>query len=192
MKTRKTWREKLADHKDLPKVVEITGGMTAKWGTGSVVIPAPMEVDELMRKVIKGKLTTLNEIRAVLARKHGATIGCPITTGIFAWVAANAAEEDAASGRKRITPYWRTLKSGGELNPKYPGGIANLKQKLQAEGHRVVQKGKRFFVADYQESLCTYQGLDGFHGAKTCSTPSRDGGAGDGALFLLKTNRKHI
>ena len=157
METRKTWREKLADHKDLPKVVEITGRMTTKWGTGSVVIAAPMEVDELMRKVPKGKLTTINEIRAALARKHRATIGCPITTGIFAWLVANAAEEEAASGRKRITPFWRTLKSGGELNAKYPGGIANLKQKLQAEGHQVIQKGKRFFVADYQESLCAYQ-----------------------------------
>lgn len=74
-KTRKSWREKLADGKDLPKVVEIDGKMSKRWGTGTVVIPAPIEVDEIMRKVPKGKLVTINQIRAYLAQKHGATIG---------------------------------------------------------------------------------------------------------------------
>jgi len=68
-------------------------------------------------------------------------------------MAARAAEEDAAEGKTEITPYWRTLKTGGELNAKYPGGIPNLKRRLAAEGHRVVQKGKRFFVANYEQKL---------------------------------------
>ncbi|HEV3118851.1 MAG TPA: methylated DNA-protein cysteine methyltransferase [Gemmataceae bacterium] len=153
MARRKSWREKLADDKELPKVVPITGKMTRRWGNGTVAIPAPREVDAIMKRVPEGKLITINEIRAVIARKHGATIGCPITTGIFAWIAAHAAEEAAAEGQTNITPYWRTLKSGGELNPKYPGGIAQLKKRLQHEGHRVVAKGKRLLVADYQECL---------------------------------------
>jgi len=150
---KKSWREKLADSKDLPKVGPIMGKMTRRWGTGTMVIPAPREVDEVMRKVPKGKLVTINEIRVYLAKKHRATIGCPITTGIFAWIAAHAAEEAAGVGTKRITPYWRTLKSGGELNPKYPGGIPNLKSRLEAEGHRVLQKGRRYLVADFQKRL---------------------------------------
>ena len=85
-----------------------------------------------------------------MAAKHGATIGCPITTGIFAWIAAHAAEEAAAAGAKRVTPYWRTLKVGGELNAKYPGGIANLRKLLEGEGHTIVKKGKRYLVADYE------------------------------------------
>ncbi len=106
-----------------------------------------------MQKVPKGKLTTINELRAALARQHKANFSCPITTGIFAWIAAHAAEEASAEGRKRITPYWRTLKTGGELNPKYPGGIPALKKRLVAEGHKVVQKGKRFLVADFEKAL---------------------------------------
>lgn len=132
---RKSWQEKLADSKDLPRVVEINDRMSRRWGTGTCVIPAPKEVDELMRKVPKGKLTTINEIRAALARRHGATIGCPITTGIFASIAAQAAEEAAAEGKGSITPYWRTLKSGGELNPKYPGGAEAQAARLKDEGH---------------------------------------------------------
>jgi alkylated DNA nucleotide flippase Atl1 len=137
----KSWREKLTDDKDLPKVEKITGRMSKRWGTGTVVIPAPIEVDEIMRAVPKGKLTTINQIREKLAKKHGATIGCPITTGIFAWVAAHAAEEEAEQGKKRITPYWRTLKSGGELNEKYPGGVKAQATHLRNEG-LVVEPGK--------------------------------------------------
>lgn len=153
MAKKKSWREKLADNKDLPKIAKITGKMTRRWGTGTCVIPAPLEVDDLMRKVPKRKLVTINELRDSIAKKHKATIGCPMTTGIFAWIAAHAAEEAAEAGAKRVTPYWRTLKSGGELNPKYPGGIANLKARLEAEGHQVIQKGKRFLVVDFEKSL---------------------------------------
>src|SRR5262245_43511006 len=150
---RKSWREKLSDAKDLPKIGRVMGKMTARWGTGTMVVPAPREVDEVMKQVPPGKLITINEIRAALARKHKVDIGCPITTGIFAWIAAHAAEEAAADGRKRITPYWRTLKSGGELNEKYPGGIPNLRKRLAAEGHRVVRKGSRYLVADFEKAL---------------------------------------
>ena len=153
MARRKTWREKLADDKDLPKVARIEGALSQRWGTGTVVIPAPREVDAAMRKVRKGRVVTINEIRAHLARKHRATIGCPLTTGIFAWIAAHAADEAAAQGVKRITPYWRTLKAGGELNPKFPGGVAALKARLEAEGHRIVQRGKRYVVVDFEKAL---------------------------------------
>ena len=74
-KLRKSWREKLVDGKDLPKIVEITGTMSKRWGTGTVCIPAPIEVDEIMKKVPRGKLITVNQIREIVARKHGATIG---------------------------------------------------------------------------------------------------------------------
>src|SRR5438046_2354088 len=153
MKTRKSWREKLANSKDLPKVGKITGNMTRRWGTGTMVIPAPKEVDALMKKVPGGKLVTINELRARLARQYKVSMACPITTGIFAWIAAHAAEEAAADGMRKITPWWRTLKTGGELNPKYPGGIKELKRRLKAEGHRVVARGRRLFVQNYEDHL---------------------------------------
>lgn len=153
MVTKKSWCEKLADNKDLPKVEKITGKMSRRWGTGTVVIPAPMEVDEIMTSVPEGKVITINEIRSALARKHKATIGCPITTGIFAWIAANAAEERRQDSEKNVTAYWRTLKSGGVINEKYPGGAEAQRKLLEREGHEVVQKGKNYVVVDYQKSL---------------------------------------
>ena len=153
VKKKKSWVEKLHDSKDFPRVEEITEKMSKRWGTGTVVIPRPLEVDALMRKVPKGKLTTINHIREVLAKKHNATISCPFTTGIFARIAAGAAEEQKQQGVKDITPYWRTLRAGGVINPKYPGGVDGQKKNLENEGHKVVQKGKKSIVADYEKSL---------------------------------------
>jgi hypothetical protein len=153
MKTRKSWREKLADSKGLPKVGKVTGKMSKRWGEGTMVIPAPLEVDALMKQVPKGKLVTINQLRATLAAKHNVTFACPLTTAIFSWIAAHAASEAEAEGAKRITPYWRTLKAGGELNPKYPGGVEDVARRLNAEGHRVVHKGKRVLVGDYENAL---------------------------------------
>lgn len=152
-KQRKTWREKLADDKGFPKIFAVDERKTKKWGTGTFVIPAPREVDELMRQVPKGKLTTIDQLRQLLARKHGTTFACPLTTGIFAWIAAHAAKEAEDAGVKRITPYWRVLKAKGELNPKYPGGIEDLKRRMSAEHHVVEQRGKRHFAVDYERHL---------------------------------------
>jgi len=153
MAMKKTWREKLDNDNGLPRVVEIEGRMSSRWGEGTVIIPAPREVDELMRAVPEGKLTTVNHLREILAARHGATITCPITTGIFARIAAEAAAEDEKDGCANITPYWRTLKAGGEVNAKYPGGCEGQRERLEAEGHVVVERGKRFLVAEYDDRL---------------------------------------
>ncbi|MDH3457486.1 MAG: MGMT family protein [Gemmatimonadota bacterium] len=153
MGRRKTFREKLADDKDFPRVEKISPGMAKQWGQGTIVIAAAREIDTIMRSVPKGTLITINQIREIVARRHGATIGCPITTGIHARIVAGAAGEDEAEGKKRVTPYWRTLKVGGELNEKYPGGLLGQRTRLQAEGHEIVHRGTRMFVRDYERSL---------------------------------------
>jgi len=154
-KKQKSWQEKLEDNKGLPKVEKITEKMSKRWGSGTVLIPAPKEVDEIMKRVGVGKLITINQIREILARRHKATIGCPMTTGIFAWIAAHAAEEARREGEKNVTPYWRTLKSKGELNPKYPGGIEAQSKNLRREGHIIdYRKGRReAIVKDFEKYL---------------------------------------
>jgi hypothetical protein len=74
MRKKKTFREKLAAETDLPRVEPIPAGMARQWGEGTIVIPAPREVDEIMRQVPKGKLITINQIREAVAHRHGATI----------------------------------------------------------------------------------------------------------------------
>lgn len=153
LRGRKTWREKLLDDKDLPKLIPAPEKCGITGSGAKMLIPAPREVDALMRRVPQGRLTTIDELRAALARKHKAAVTCPITTGIFAWIAAHAAEEACAAGEAEFTPYWRTLKAKGEINPKYPGGLEAIVARLKSEGHTVIQKGKRWFVRDLEKPL---------------------------------------
>lgn len=156
---KKTWVEKRDNPAPgVPKVFKIDEKMAGRWGTrvgDTCAIPHPKDVDEIMKKVPKGKLITINKIREAVAKKYKATIGCPITCGIFAWICANAAEEEreSANRRKDITPWWRTLKGEGQLNEKYPGVIDIQKTFLESEGHKIIKKGKKYFVENYEKSL---------------------------------------
>ena len=122
--------KKLHDKKDFPKIKIIPRKLSKSWGKGRFVLPSPLEVNTLMKRVPKGKPITINEIRKKLAKKYKTTTACPIVTGIFAWISANAAEEDIKDGRKKVTPYWRTIKSDAKINKKYPGGISLQKKKI--------------------------------------------------------------
>jgi alkylated DNA nucleotide flippase Atl1 len=158
---KKTWQEKMADKKGLPKVIKLNGKEPCfkalqKMGTkvgDRCVITNPREVEEIMKKVPKGKLITIREICMKLAKKHKVDACCTLTTGIFVTIAANAAEEMRREGKKSDNPYWRTLKADGFLNEKYPGGIEAHKKLLEKEGFRILQKGKKYFVENYENYL---------------------------------------
>jgi len=141
----KTWRMKLEqDHPNHGKVLPIPARMRSQWGRGTIVIPRPRDVHALMRTVRKGRLVTSSILRARLAEMAGADVACPLTTGIFITIVANAAEEDRRSGKKRITPYWRTVKDGGKLNDKYPGGVDVHAALLRKEGFEIIPgRGKQ-------------------------------------------------
>ncbi len=152
----KTWRTKLEqDHPSHGKVVRVPPKMRKAFGSGTMLIPRPRDVDAIMRSVKKGRLITTSEIRKRLARKAGADCACPLTTGIFIRIAAEAAEEDRRAGRARITPYWRTVRDDGGLNEKYPGGAAAQAAKLRKEGISIeAGRGKQPpKVRDFAESL---------------------------------------
>jgi alkylated DNA nucleotide flippase Atl1 len=158
---KKSWQEKLADKQGLPKTLRLEKRFPCynavhKMGSEAgdeVVLVNPSEVVELMKEVPKGKLVTIVEICKELADKHGVKGCCSLTAGIFIMTAANAAEEAAEKGVNLRIPYWRTLKADGFLNEKYPGGVEAQKMKLEDEGFTVMQRGKRFFVKDYQNFL---------------------------------------
>lgn len=122
----------------------------AHWGPpgASMVISTPPEVDELVRKIPKGRLATVNSLREALARAHKTTIACPVTTGIFLNIVAKAAAEMEEMGAKRVAPWWRVLKSDGTLNDKMPGGAMEHKKRLEAEGFKVIAKGKSSLTVD--------------------------------------------
>ena len=152
---KKSYNEKLNNTKDLPRVqfVGLNDKMAKRFGCGNMLIAAPNEYDEIMKRIPDGKVITSDEIRTYLAKKHNADFTCQLTAGIFINIAAHASQERENSGSNDITPYWRTLKKGGELNEKYPGSIDQHKFLLEAEGHEILKKGKRYYVKDYERAL---------------------------------------
>jgi hypothetical protein len=147
-KAQKSPREKL-ERQGLPKVVDDPRGR------GRMLIPKPLDVDALVREIQKGKLATVDQIRQRLARDFQADLTCPLTTGIFLRIAAEAAEEDLSRGERDITPYWRVIKSDGSLNEKLPGGVEAQANRLRQEGHSIEPgKGKRPpRITDFAKSL---------------------------------------
>ena len=147
-KAQKSAREKL-EREGLPKVVNDPRGR------GRMLIPNPLDVDALVRHVQRGRLATVDQIRERLARDFGADLSCPLTTGIFLRISAEAAEEEGSRGERDITPYWRVVKGDGSLNEKLPGGVEAQADRLRNEGHTVEPgKGQRPpRVADFADSL---------------------------------------
>ena len=137
MAKRKTWREKLEADQERKVVDNPRGG-------GTLLIPKPLDVDALVRKIQTGKLVTVDQIRRRLAKDYGGDTACPLCTGIFLRIAAEAAEEDLANGATEITPYWRVVKADGGLNEKFPGGVDAQAAHLNEEGHTIEPgKGKK-------------------------------------------------
>ena len=150
---KKDFNAMLNDSKDMPKVQIITDEKSIeKYGGDRMYFAPPIAYDEVMKKIPYGKLITVGEIRDYFARKSGADFTEPITAGIFVSIAAWASYQRNTDE----TPYWRTLKANGELNPKYPGGVESQKKLLESEGHTIIQKGRpniRYYVKDYEKYL---------------------------------------
>lgn len=150
---KKDFNAMLNDSKDMPKIQVITDEKSIeKYGGDKMYLAPPVDYDKIMKKIPQGKLTTVGEIRDYFAKQSGADFTEPITAGIFVSIAAWASYQRTDDE----TPYWRTLKAKGELNPKYPGGVEAQKARLEAEGHTVLKKGRtniKYYVKDYEKSL---------------------------------------
>jgi hypothetical protein len=154
-KPKTTWRDKLEkEHPNHGKIVDCPEVWAKGKDGATMLIPVPMNIDELVRKIPSGSLTDMSNIRQRLAGDAGADIACPMTTGIFLKFVALAAEEDRVN-ELEPAPYWRLLKDGGKLNPKYPGGVDDHAALLIEEGHEILlnRKGRPAKVADYEESI---------------------------------------
>lgn len=150
---KKDFNAMLKDSKDMPKIQTITDRKSIeKYGGDKMYFAPPLDYDKVMRLVPFGKLLTVGEIRDHFARQSGADFTEPITAGIFVSIVAWASFQRSDDK----TPYWRTLKANGELNPKYPGGIEAQREMLEKEGHTIIQKGRkniRYYVKDYENAL---------------------------------------
>lgn len=149
---RKDFNKRMNDSKDMPKIVTLDEDGAKRWGGNTMVIAPPLDYDILIKGIPNGKLATTDVLRKIIAKKYNSDITCPLTCGIFVNICAWASYQR----KNDITPYWRVLKSNGELNSKFPEGIENQKKLLLEEGYEIIQKGSKnikYYVKDYEKYL---------------------------------------
>jgi alkylated DNA nucleotide flippase Atl1 len=144
---------RLQGYNQLPCVKPIPAALQPRLGQGTIALPSPNMVFELMCEIKRGQLATMAEMSDEVAKRLQASAGCVVTTAIFAALVAKASYEEQHETKAQAAPYWRVLKNGGEINLKYPGGMTALTDRLEAEGHTVIRRGKRFFVVDFEKNL---------------------------------------
>lgn len=153
---KKDFNAMLHDNKDMLKIQIITDLKSIEKCEGSKMYFAPLiDYDRVMKKITYGKVITVGKIREYFAKLKGADFTEPITTGIFVFIAAWTSYQ-----RTDDVPYWRTLQTKGELNEKYPNNIEAQKEKLETEGHTILQKGRKnicYYVKDYEKFLFDLQ-----------------------------------
>jgi len=133
MKSKATWAEKRDAPKEAQRVILKKGFADVPAGA-ELLIPTPKLVDEAIRELPAGQLTEVKAFRRKLAQAHGVDEACPLTTGIFVRIAAEAAFEEEQAGRADITPVWRIINPKSPLAKKITAGPEWLARHRTAEG----------------------------------------------------------
>lgn len=131
----KSWREKLAQEKE-PQVKVIANAFAGIPAGAKMYISTPQAIDRYVRNIRKGRSKTTQDMRADLAAGAGAEHTCPVTTGIFLRIVAEAAFEELQGGKSitRITPFWRIIEPDGPLAKKLSFGQDLLIERREIEG----------------------------------------------------------
>ena len=130
------------DQSPPPRVEVLTTARGPGQPAGRMLISSPLEIDAVVRRIPEARVLTLAALRANLARNHKADYTCPLTTGGFVRVVADAAEEERAAGIGRTAPWWRIVRDDGSMLDTLPGGPIEQARRLAAEGVTVLHLGK--------------------------------------------------
>ena len=131
----KSWSEKFDCEKSFK--IKILDKKIADMPEGSVMlIASPPLIDGALRAIPYGKSMDTKTLRRDLAVAHGAEVTCPLTTGIFLRIVAEAALEKRAKGAAmaEITPFWRVIHPKSPLAGKLSCGRAFVAAQRKSEG----------------------------------------------------------
>ena len=131
----KSWNEKLLGGKPA-HVSPMTKDMWGLEKGDKLFIATPVMVRDYMKKIRKGSTRSIAEMRETFAAAHKARGTCPMTSSIFARIAAEAALEEMDAGKPadKITPFWRLIDAKSPLAKKLSCGPAFIAKMRRAEG----------------------------------------------------------
>lgn len=134
MASKKTWLDKLSEKKE-PKIKRIEFDFADIPANSNMFIATPQIIDHYIRQIPKGKNITVQTMRKDFAIENGADYTCPVTTGIFLRIVAEANFEkfQQANSLKDITPFWRVVEPNSPLSKKLTFGQDFIINQRQAE-----------------------------------------------------------
>jgi hypothetical protein len=131
--SQKSWADKMEqDHSVVKKLDKDFADMKS----GSLMyISNPKTIEAYIRNIPKGKAVDLKTMRKDLALEHAAEVTCPVTTGIFLRIVAEAANEQLEQGKAigRITPFWRVIDTKMPLAKKLTFGTKLIREQRKKE-----------------------------------------------------------
>ncbi len=116
-----------------PKVEVLAVAKAPNYPAGRMLISSPLEINAVLEPIPEGRVLPMADLRFSLAKSHKADYTCPLTTGIFLRICAEATEEERAMGRPGV-PYWRVVRDDGDMIDKFPGGVEAQAKKLERDG----------------------------------------------------------
>lgn len=134
MASKKTWLDKLSENKK-PKIKRIDFNFADIPANSNMFIATPQLIDNYIKQIPKGKNVTVQTMRKDLAIENRADYTCPVTTGIFLRIVAEANYEkyQQANSLKGITPFWRVVEPNSTLSKKLTFGQDFVTKQRQAE-----------------------------------------------------------
>ena len=137
MATKKTWLDKLNEHKE-SKIKRIDIDFADISAGSNMFIATPQLIDAYIQEIGIGKHIDLKTLRKDLAIEHNADATCPVTTGIFLRIVAEANYEKLQQGKsiEEITPFWRVIEPNSSLAKKLTFGQNFLLQQIEKERER--------------------------------------------------------
>jgi hypothetical protein len=98
-------------------------------------IATPKLIDQYINEIGVGKRIDLKTLRKDLAIEHNADYTCPVTTGIFLRIVAEANYEKLQQGihLQEITPFWRVIEPNSALAKKLTFGQDFLLEQIEKE-----------------------------------------------------------
>jgi ABC-type uncharacterized transport system ATPase subunit len=134
MAIKKTWLDKLNEKKE-PKIKRIDIDFADIPAGSNMFIATPKLVDEYIQQIGIGKRIDIKTLRKDLAIEHNADYTCPVTTGIFLRIVAEANYEKLQSGKRigEITPFWRVIEPKSALAKKLTFGQEFILKQIEKE-----------------------------------------------------------
>lgn len=98
-----------------------------------MLIATPLIVDQYILNIPFGESSSLSKMRQDLAKKYQADKTCPVSTGIYLRIVAEAAYQEFENGESNITPFWRVIDKKSKIITKLSCGLNFIIQKRKEE-----------------------------------------------------------